>query len=69
MVLGTLALPKARRVTGSVMNAGGAEVELMPSATIRYFRVTQSDGEPTSVLLGSTIADSKGNYTITLPTR
>jgi len=69
MVLGTLTLPKARRVTGSVTNTGGATVELMPSAAIRYFRVTQSEGEPASVLLGSSIADSKGNYVITLPTR
>ena len=69
MALGALTLPKARRVTGAVMNTGGVEVELMPNATIRYFRVTHAEGEPLSVLLGTAISDSNGNYTITLPTR
>ncbi len=69
LVLSTLNLPKGRRVTGTVQNTGGREVEVMPNASIRFFRVTQSDGQPTSVLLGSTIADSKGRYSLTLPTR
>ncbi len=67
--LGALNLPKGRRVTGSVMNVAGQEVQVMPSASIRFFRVTQVEGEATSVLLDSTIADAKGRYAVTLPTR
>lgn len=69
LVLGTLSLPKGRRISGTVSNIGGVEVALMPDALVRYFRVTQIEGKPASVLMATAIADSKGRYTVTLPTR
>jgi hypothetical protein len=69
LALGTFSLPKGRRVTGSVTNVGGEQVQVMPSASLRFFRVTQLEGTPTSVLIDSAIADDKGRYSVTLPTR
>lgn len=69
LTLGSLNLPKGRRVTGSVSNSSYTESQLMPSASIRFFRVTQAEGKSSSVLLGTAISDSRGRYSMTLPTR
>jgi hypothetical protein len=72
LVLAPFTLSKGRRINGLVTIL---EEELagptpgIPYASIRFFRVVNVEGEPTSVLLAETVADSNGNYAATLPTR
>lgn len=54
------------RVTGTVSLTANAPV---PYSTLRFFRVTPVEGRPSAILLGSTVADDQGQYTIVLPSR
>lgn len=51
-------------VTATMANAG----DPVPYSQLRFFRVASVGGKPTSVLLGSTIADGRGHYSVVLPT-
>lgn len=69
--LAPFTLSKGRSVSGQVSMR--AEENGLLSTTgyayIRFFRVVNVEGKPTSVLLAETVSDSSGNYTATLPTR
>jgi Carboxypeptidase regulatory-like domain len=71
--LAAFTLSKGRRINGLVSIHEGAGLERptpgVPYASIRFFRVVNVEGKPTSVLLAQTVADSTGNYAATLPTR
>ncbi|MFL5344659.1 MAG: carboxypeptidase regulatory-like domain-containing protein [Hyalangium sp.] len=69
--LAPFTLSKGRRVTGLVMNseAHDSPIPGVPYASIRFFRVVNVEGKPTSVLLAQTVSDSTGAYAATLPTR
>lgn len=69
--LAPFTLSKGRSITGQVTMRAG-ETGLLATtgyAYIRFFRVVNVEGKPTSVLLAETVSDSSGNYTATLPTR
>ncbi|HVG59827.1 MAG TPA: carboxypeptidase regulatory-like domain-containing protein [Hyalangium sp.] len=70
--LAPFTLSKGRRINGLV-TIHEQQVENappgIPYASIRFFRVVNVEGKPTSVLLAQTVADSTGNYAATLPTR
>lgn len=56
-------------VTGTVMAQMGTTVDQpVPYSQLRFFRVTNVEGRPASILLGSTIADDRGKYQVVLPT-
>ncbi len=58
-----------RTVSGVVTGTMGTKVgEPVPYSQLRFFRVTTVEGRPASILLGSTIADDRGRYTLVLPT-
>ncbi len=68
--VGTLTLPRGRKVTGTVTSgAPNRGVNVVPYATLRFFRVTQVGGRPASVLLGQAVADGRGQYSVLLPVR
>lgn len=69
--LGTFALNNGRKVSGLVSSEqlpAGAHVAV-PNASIRFFRVTKVGGKESAVLLGQTVADDRGSYSVLLPTR
>ncbi len=68
--LPAFSLNKASRVRG-VVTFGGERFNGMAAgrASIRFFRVVNVEGRPTSVLLAESLTDDAGNYTATLPTR
>lgn len=69
--LAPFTLSKGRSITGQV-SMRDTENGLRATtdyAYIRFFRVVNVEGRPTSVLLAETVSDSAGNYTATLPTR
>jgi hypothetical protein len=72
---GTLPLPpfplsKGRQVTGAVSFSGKRLIQsTAPYASIRFFRVVNVDGQPSSLLLAQTLTDQDGSYSATLPTR
>jgi hypothetical protein len=69
--LAPFTLSKGRSVTGQVTMRAGERGLLATTgyAYIRFFRVVNVEGKPTSVLLAETVSDSSGNYTATLPAR
>ena len=68
--LPAFSLNKASRVSG-VVTFGGERFKGMAAgrASIRFFRVVNVEGRPTSVLLAESLTDDAGNYAATLPTR
>jgi hypothetical protein len=70
--LAPFTLSKGRRINGLVTIHQQEQENALPGvpyASIRFFRVVNVEGKPTSVLLAQTVADSTGNYAATLPTR
>jgi hypothetical protein len=69
--LAPFTLSKGRSITGQVsMRASDNGLRATTGyAYIRFFRVVNVEGKPTSVLLAETVSDSSGNYTATLPAR
>ena len=70
--LSDFTLSKGRRVTGNVFafaDPDASQAALAPSASVRFFRLVQFDGKQSSVLLGETVSDGRGMYSLTLPTR
>lgn len=61
--LNPVELSWGRTVTGTVTSLG----QTLKYAQLRFFRVTSVEGRPTSILLGSTIADDRGRYRLVLP--
>lgn len=65
-----VSLATGRRVTGTVTGTmGGRPGAGVPYARLRFFRVTQVEGKPAAILLGSTVADAQGAYRVVLPSR
>src|SRR5262249_41205613 len=65
--LSDFSLSKGRRVTGNVFafaDPDASQATLAPSASVRLFRPVQFDGRPSSVLLGETVSDGRGMYTL-----
>ncbi|HEX8823504.1 MAG TPA: carboxypeptidase regulatory-like domain-containing protein [Archangium sp.] len=63
-------LSKGRRVSGSVSFSGERVMQTTaPYASIRFFRVVNVEGRPSSLLLAQTLTDQNGTYSTTLPTR
>lgn len=67
-------LSKGRRINGQVtliepMDDNPSPTPGVSYASIRFFRVVNVEGKPTSVLLAQTVSDSAGNYVASLPTR
>ncbi|MBU8894555.1 carboxypeptidase-like regulatory domain-containing protein [Corallococcus sp. M34] len=65
-------LYKGRSITGLVTMPGGVlhtPGDLVPNASIRFFRVVTVAGKPSAVLLAQALSDSSGHYTVVLPTR
>ena len=54
-------------VTGTVVSATGTVDQPVPYSQLRFFRVIPVEGRPTSILLGTTIADDRGRYQVVLP--
>ncbi|WP_224369941.1 carboxypeptidase-like regulatory domain-containing protein [Hyalangium versicolor] len=70
--LAPFTLSKGRRINGLVALSEPNEdspTPGVPYASIRFFRVVNVEGKPTSVLLAQTVSDSTGNYAASLPTR
>lgn len=69
--LAPFTLSKGRRISGEVTmrQATDGSLATVPYANIRFFRVVNVEGKPTSVLLAQTTSDSTGTYSATLPTR
>jgi hypothetical protein len=70
--LAPFTLSKGRSITGLVTNSDSQPLSPLPGvpyASIRFFRVVNVEGKPTSVLLAQTVSDSTGTYSATLPTR
>jgi hypothetical protein len=70
--LAPFTLSKGRRITGRVTSSEAqldSPIPGVPYASIRFFRVVNVEGKPTSVLLAQTVSDSTGSYAATLPTR
>ncbi|WP_224240914.1 carboxypeptidase-like regulatory domain-containing protein [Hyalangium gracile] len=70
--LAPFTLSKGRRINGTVTLAEPAYDSPIPGvayASIRFFRVVNVEGRPTSVLLAETVSDSTGHYAASLPTR
>jgi hypothetical protein len=57
----------AGTVTGVVMGQNGAVEQVVPYSQLRFFRVTNVEGRPASILLGTAIADDRGKYQVVLP--
>lgn len=58
-----------RTVSGNVTGTGTTNVEQpVPFSRLRFFRVTTVEGRPSSILLGTSIADERGRYQVVLPT-
>ncbi|WP_426752427.1 carboxypeptidase regulatory-like domain-containing protein [Myxococcus sp. Y35] len=64
-VLATFPLQRGRTVRGTVTEAGQAA----PYASVRFYRVANLEGRPSSVLLSQTVSDHLGRYTALLPVR
>lgn len=54
------------RITGTIALKPGSPV---PYSTLRFFRVTPVEGKDSAILLGSTVADDAGRFTVVLPDR
>jgi hypothetical protein len=68
--LGAFWLSQGRRISGPVLSVDPAALTpLLPYASIRFFRVVNVNGKPTSQLLAQTVSDANGQYSVTLPTR
>lgn len=62
-----VSLARGRRVTGLVTGStASSQVTPVPYATVRFFRVAPGEASP-AILLGTTVADEQGLYSITLP--
>ncbi len=66
-------LSRGRRVTGKISSIpdrlGLSPFSPAPYATVKFFRVAQVEGKPTSFLLAEGVADATGTYSVLLPTR
>ncbi len=64
-------LRKGRKVAGTVRvpNATTGELELVPSAIVRYYRVSAVGGTNVSLLLAESLTDTNGNYSVMLPAK
>ncbi len=57
-----------RTVSGTVLaQVGGKSGVTVPFASVRFFRVKPVSGQASAILLGTTVADERGAYSITLP--
>jgi hypothetical protein len=69
--LGEFKLSTGRVVTGRVLVKNstnqGPEMISAGNARVRFYRVTSVEGEPSSLLVGETISDDQGMYSIVLP--
>jgi hypothetical protein len=62
-------LAAGRTVQGAVTGNVGQRATPLPYATLRFFRVAPVGGTSVATLIGTTVADDKGSYTIVLPDR
>jgi len=63
-------LSKGRRVSGLVSITGQRVMQpAAPYASVRFFRVVNVEGKPSSLLLAQTLTDQNGTYSTSLPTR
>jgi hypothetical protein len=63
-------LSKGRRVSGLVSITGQRVMQpTAPYASVRFFRVVNVEGKPSSLLLAQTLTDQNGTYSTSLPTR
>jgi hypothetical protein len=70
VALPTVSLAKGRTVSGVVTGTVSLTANApVPYTTLRFFRVTAVEGRASAILLGSTVADDKGHYTVVLPSR
>jgi hypothetical protein len=70
--LAAFTLSKGRRINGLVTLPSPERANSpqgAPYTSIRFFRVVNVEGKPTSVLLSETVSDGTGSYSATLPTR
>lgn len=67
--LGEISLSRGRKVTGTITAPSNAGMIGAMNATIRFFRVSTTEGRPSALLLGEAVADERGHYTVTLPTK
>ncbi|MFO0596008.1 MAG: hypothetical protein U0228_11905 [Myxococcaceae bacterium] len=69
LTLNDVQLSWGRTVSGSITGIKGSQQSSgMGFSQLRFFRVTSIGGKPVSILLGSTIADESGRYSVVLPT-
>lgn len=68
--LTTFTLSKGRRISGLVSITGQRVMQpAAPYASVRFFRVVNVEGKPSSLLLAQTLTDQNGTYSTSLPTR
>jgi len=68
--LPVVTLAKGRSVSGTVRGTVGLTAGApVPYSTLRFYRVTAVEGRASAILLGSTVADDKGRYSVVLPSR
>lgn len=69
LTLPEVQLSFGRTVSGLVTGTMGTRNDSpVPWSRLRFFRVINVEGRPTSVLLGTTAADERGRYSVVLPT-
>jgi hypothetical protein len=66
--LAKVQLANGRSVQGNITGTMSKAGDVVPFSQLRFFRVAPVEGKPTSILLGSTIADERGHYLVVLPT-
>lgn len=68
--LSSFTLSKGRSVTGQVtFNGTDPARSAAPYASIRFFRVVDVEGKPSTLLLSQTLTDQNGAYSTTVPAR
>lgn len=69
LTLPTVSLAKGRTISGQVTATTGLKDNAPVASRLRFFRVTPVEGRTSAILLGTTVADDQGRYTIVLPSR
>jgi hypothetical protein len=63
-------IPSGRTISGEVVGTRARRPGTpIPWATLRFFQVGPVDGVITAILLGTTVTDDRGRYSVVLPTR
>lgn len=70
VTLPPVTLSQGRTVTGLVTGTVSLKANApVASSPVRFYRVTSIEGTPAAILLGSTVTNDEGRYTIVLPSR